>query len=442
MRSIESQDAVERFAASLPHDLGVPGVAVGYRASDGSTWTAAAGLADVEGERALEVSTPLRIASITKTLTATAVGQLSMAGKVGLDDPMVDHIPELARIQAHGHPVESLLVRHFLTHRAGIVGEPPTRRWLDSPFPSIEEILEHADLIDVVCAPGAVYKYSNLGYALLGELIARTAGVPYETFIRDSLIGPAGMRRSAFDAPDGRALGYGRANPDGWPRGIEQEMGGERPGGGLWSTAEDLLIWAGVALGGRGEVLPKAVAELLLAPEPAVGPELAVGQTLAWDVARISDRLIHSHEGALEGFISALAFDREAGSAAVVLTNGHSEAIFKSCLELLGVDAPAHSPKAPPRVGEEAGKEPIGSYLGPVEWRSWILSAENGGLSGFGGPFDDGITDTAPLQPAGDDRFIVTSGRHLGEALRFERDDSGAVVGFTVSGFQHRRLMP
>lgn len=437
MKSIGSAEGLAAFAKSLPESLGVPGAVIGVQRRGEPAWVVATGFADVESGREMTVDTPMRIASITKTFTATAVMRLCEDDRIGLDEPLVAHLPELTGLKTNGFPLESLTIRLFLMHRAGIPSDPPTRVWMQSPFPSIDDVLRDIGLVEVVSPPGAAEKYSNLGYALLGEMVARVSGMPYERFLRQSVLDPAGVTSSTFDAPGDRAIGYGRRESGGWPRTIEQELGAERPGGGMWSTAGDLLRWARVA-GGWGEetALSPATARLRV-PQTAKGDALTAGRSLAWELSRPETRLAHWHDGGVEGYTSSCGFVAAEGLSAVLLTNGHGFDVSAACKRLLGISVGAAEP--PPDWTPEGPESPVGVYRGPADYDAWITRGSDGELCVIGPQFSNGTTAVARISHAGDDRYVIGAGRYLGESLGLQRDDRGFVVGFTVANYRHLR---
>jgi CubicO group peptidase (beta-lactamase class C family) len=369
--------------------------------------------------------TPLRIGSITKTFTAAAVLVLAERGALDLDDPAVEHLPELRALNAEGHRLDDLTIRRLLVHRSGLISEPPTRRWFESPFPQIDEVLARIDLARIAITPGSAYKYSNLGYALLGEVVARASGCPYERFVQQTLLDPAGLTGTTFDAPVGAAHGYGYGPDGGWVEQADQELGAERSGGGMWSTVGDLLRWAEVALGRVPAALSPATAALLARSQ---ADDDTLARSLGWEVSRIGERVLHGHGGGVNGFTCQLAFDASADTAAVVLTNGHAHSQAAPCLALLGAEAPA--PAEAPRVAPSSPDDPVGEYDAPLDTIMQI-ERRDGTLWLTGELLDEPAG--ARLDPQGEDRFLVRAGRFAGEPLLLERTPNG-IAGFTIAG--------
>src|SRR6266516_2685611 len=163
-------------------------------------WQEALGLADVAGDVEATADTQYRVGSITKTFTAAAVMQLRDAGELDLDDTLADHIPEAE----HGR----LTLRRMLAHMSGLQREPPGRVWETLEFPDREQLVGSLGDAEQVLASGKSWHYSNLAFALLGEIVARRSGLEYEDYVRERLLEPLGLTRTTFEQRPPTATGY------------------------------------------------------------------------------------------------------------------------------------------------------------------------------------------------------------------------------------------
>src|SRR5204862_657108 len=118
----------ERVAACVKKER-LPGAAAGIVVDDALAWSTGYGYADVEARRPHDAQTLFRIASITKTFTATAIMQLRDEGKLHLDDPAVAHLPELRDAISPFGTVETVTIRRLLSHESGLMGDPPDTDW-------------------------------------------------------------------------------------------------------------------------------------------------------------------------------------------------------------------------------------------------------------------------------------------------------------------------
>ena len=187
----------------------VPGAAIGIVRDQELVWSRGFGYADLASDRAPDADTLFRCGSITKTFTATAIMQLRDDGKLGIDDPIVRHIPEFGAVKTRFGTPENVTIRRLLTHTSGLMGEGPNNGWEKLEFPPIEEMVAALGRTEIVIEPESQYKYSNLGFALLGEVIRRVSGQPYADYIQRNLLEPLGMNGSGFESdrfdasPDG-----------------------------------------------------------------------------------------------------------------------------------------------------------------------------------------------------------------------------------------------
>ncbi len=188
--------------------------------------------------------TVFRIASMTKSFTAAAVLLLRDEGALQLDDPAERYVPELAGLGPPAVPAP-VTIRQLLTMTAGLPTDDP---WGDrlqgQPLAEFAEFL--AGGVSVAWAPGTRFEYSNLGYAILGRVVAAASGVDYTEFARTRLFRPLGMTATGFDAdefsPDQLARGHqGRAGA--WQELPMAPSGSFAPMGGIFSCVSDLALW-------------------------------------------------------------------------------------------------------------------------------------------------------------------------------------------------------
>jgi CubicO group peptidase (beta-lactamase class C family) len=189
------------------------------------------------------------LASITKPIVATAVMRLAEQGRLTLADPIVKHIPEF---ETFGKG--AVTIWHILTHTSGL---DESGWWREIMF---ERRASPGDLVQMACLsalryePGARYEYNTLAFAILGELIERLSGLPYPEYLRREIFEPLGMRDTSF-APQGdqraRAMPvYSAMNDQDADARIAYFTSTAAPGGGLWSTAADLVAFGQALLRG------------------------------------------------------------------------------------------------------------------------------------------------------------------------------------------------
>jgi len=178
----------------------VPEAAIGVVRDQELVWSHGFGYADFASDRVPDADTLFRCGSITKTFTATAIMQLRDDGKLGIDDSIVSHIPEFGAVKARFSRPENVTIRGLLTHTSGLMGEGPNNGWEKLEFPPIEDMVAALVQTEIVIEPESQYKYSNLGFALLGEVISRVSGQQYADYIQRNLLEPLGMNASGVES--------------------------------------------------------------------------------------------------------------------------------------------------------------------------------------------------------------------------------------------------
>jgi CubicO group peptidase (beta-lactamase class C family) len=208
------------------------------------------GVQDLETKRPVSPDTLFRIASMTKAFTALSILKLRDEGKLSLDAPAESYVPELRGWSYPTADSRRIRVRDLLNHAAGFVTDDP---WGDrqTPLPEAEftELLRKG--VPFTRPPGAAYEYSNLGYALLGRIIANVAKQPYNEYIERTLLDPLAMTASGFivdQAPrERRALGY-RWEDDQWRLEPTLAHGAFGAMGGIQTSAQDYAKWVAFLL--------------------------------------------------------------------------------------------------------------------------------------------------------------------------------------------------
>ncbi|MEO1327598.1 MAG: serine hydrolase domain-containing protein [Pseudomonadota bacterium] len=187
-----AQSVQERLDALQRELHDVAGFAIWLRSDDGSVSTAATGVADPTG-RSMSTDTPVRLASITKTLVAATVLRLWEQDQVDLDAPIDQLISEshVALLQTDGYETDRITVRHLLMHAGGLADHAQTPAFLDKvvsqpdhTWTRTEQVQLLVDATDPLSAPGERYAYSDTGYVLLGEIIETITKRPLAEAVR------------------------------------------------------------------------------------------------------------------------------------------------------------------------------------------------------------------------------------------------------------------
>jgi CubicO group peptidase (beta-lactamase class C family) len=200
------------------------------------------GLADAEHDIAIAPFTKFRLGSITKQFTATAILILQDQGKLSVDDKISKHLADTPEAWA------DVTIHHLLTHTSGIpsyTDDPEYRKNMTRPETVVSMISRFRDK-PLDFEPGSKFHYDNSGYFLLGAIIERVSGRPYEDFLRESIFVPLGMSDTGYDRPENvlqhRARGYEKRG-ERLVNAPYLDMNQPYAAGSLYSTVLDLLKW-------------------------------------------------------------------------------------------------------------------------------------------------------------------------------------------------------
>jgi CubicO group peptidase (beta-lactamase class C family) len=436
---------------------GIPGAAAGVVVGGRLEWSEGFGLADVKSGKSPDANTLFRIASITKTFTGAAILQLRDAGKLSLDDTIATHIPEFRRAKAKRGRLEQVTLRRLLTHHSGLVSEAPFRYWETLDFPPFDRILASLSGVEVVLEPDTQFKYSNLAFALLGEVVARVSGRDYQAYLHDRLLRPLGLGSTVFELTPGLrrrfATGYDADTHSDVPvEATHHPLAGLLAAGGLYSSVTDLAKWVSFQLGSTGsagdDVLARGTLREMQRPQ-ILEPDWRTGYGLPWRSTRSGDRVYVNHGGGLPGHRTTVHFDPAHGVGFILLTNlgwhNAPEDVAVPALDAIN-DALAQRAASittlptPPATPPARYRRLLGAYVARnvlftnVEWR-------DGGLQLVLPPGVRSLHAPARLEPTDDPlSFEVVGGRGGGEAAVFETDRQGEITAFALGGAVYRRL--
>jgi CubicO group peptidase (beta-lactamase class C family) len=216
----------------------IPGVSIAIVTGNRLRLTRAYGLADVENFVPATPEARFRIASLTKSLTATAVMQLVERGKMSLDDPIQRYVPEYP---AKPYPVT---IRRLLNHTSGVRHYAGNEEENTRQYDSLVKALDIFKADSLLHPPGATATYSSYGYVLLGLAIERASGMRYMDYLQRHILEPAGMSGAGADDAsaiiEARARGYGKTSSGGLRNALAVNTSYVLPAGGVIATAADL----------------------------------------------------------------------------------------------------------------------------------------------------------------------------------------------------------
>ena len=416
--------ALHRTALERQRSGRVPGVHASVVRSGELLWETGIGTVEVGTDRAPTRDDQFLIASNTKTFVATMVMQLRDEGRLSLDDRLADHLPEL------GQP---LTVRDAMSHVSGLQREPVGDVWVTLSHPDDETLLREADRAAMILPAGEQWHYSNLAFALLGQVVARLDGRPWQESLRARLLEPLGLTRTSVGFDGGpHAHGYYVGPWDDVPRPEPVlDLGATGPAGALASTAADLARWTGFVASPDPAVLRPATMDEMTRPRVFVDTDgWQMGMGLGFFLLRSKGgRVLAGHTGGMPGHVTGVFTDRSTGTAAVVLMNSSAPADPASfAAELVDVMLDREPPEPEPwRPGREVpgDLEPLlGRWYS--EGRPWDFSVRQGVLEVRSPAWPEERASWA-FERTADGTLRTTSGAERHEPLRVLRTDDGRV---------------
>ena len=310
---MSTPEALDRLLAERQADR-LPSVAASVVRNGEIVWSNAIGAADFGDDREATPDTQYRIGSITKTFTAVAIMQLRAAGELDLDDRLEQHIDGIA----NGTPT----IRRMLSHLSGLQREAG-EMFVTGESPTEDELVASMSALEFVSKPGEQHHYSNLAFALLGQVVARKSGRPYTDVVDERIIRPLGLARTTWSPQGPKAQGY---LVDEYARTVwrepETDMAGTAAAGQLWSTVEDLARWAAFLAEGADDVLDAGTVEEMWFPQVMYYPDdWILGWGLGLMLYNHEGAVYGGHGGAMAGHLAGVYVNRKTKIGAAGLTN-------------------------------------------------------------------------------------------------------------------------
>jgi CubicO group peptidase (beta-lactamase class C family) len=304
----------------------VPGASVLVLRDGEPMVRASYGLADLETGTPATPATNYRLASMTKQFTAASVLLLAEDGRLALDDRCITWLPTLPKA------AETITIHHLLTHTSGLIDyedvipEGFIAQLHDADVLRLLETQDHTYF-----RPGAGYRYSNSGYALLALIVQRASGKAFAMFLRERIFGPLGMDNTVvyeegISTVVNRAFGY-TEEAGRWNRTDQDQTSAVLGDGGIYSSIDDLAKWDAALYEGRllqPNSLRAAFTPATHTDDPAV--EYGYG----WRVT--GETLWHSGESV--GFRNVIVRSPKRRMTVVVLTNRNEPEPYRLALEI------------------------------------------------------------------------------------------------------------
>lgn len=307
-------DGIDRFVEAEMRRQGIPGLSLAVVQDGKLVKSLGFGLANVEHNVPTTAHTIFQSGSVGKQFTATAIMMLVEDGRVRLDEPVSKY---LAEAPPHW---QGITIRHLLTHTSGTSGYPK-----DFDFRrdySEEELVRRLAEVPLAFQPGSDWRYSNVGYVILGALVGKVTGNFYGDFLRQRIFVPAGMTTATIisqeDIVPNRAAGYqlkaGKLKNQDW---VSPTLN-TTADGSIYLTALDLAKWD-LALNDESLLKKASFAQMWSPVELASGDSRPYG--FGWQVSTVNGHRLVEHSGDWQGFSTHVARYSDGRLTVVVLAN-------------------------------------------------------------------------------------------------------------------------
>lgn len=302
------------------------GLAIGVTKADKIIYARTFGYSDVNQKKKTDLNTSFHLASLSKPFSAMAIAQLVQNHKLKLSDLIVNYIPEF---KMQGEDYAKITIEHILTHTSGIPRNIAIDDWLNPSFgpDALNENLEIVNDLSLDFEPGTKFSYSNSGYDILGILISRVSGLPFDEYIQQKILAPAGMTHTSLKKPkDMNTSNWASSHSYGLEtQSLSPYPYNERlfPSSGVVASLKDMCKWGQVHLG-KGTIndsvlLNREHFNLMVTPKYDTPWNDAIG--LSWFLQSYLDRPIYMHTGFDTGFESMMYTFPSENISIVVLAN-------------------------------------------------------------------------------------------------------------------------
>jgi CubicO group peptidase (beta-lactamase class C family) len=416
----------------------IPGIVAAIQWHDQLLLSKGYGCADLERDVPMTPQHIFRIASHSKTFTATAVMQLAELGKLRLDDRVATYVPWLEKQPGLG----GATIRQVLNHTSGMLRDGHDADYwdLERAFPDDAALRTLVEGRGAVLPANDTFKYSNIAYSLLGIVIEHAGGMSYHEYVRRHILDPLGLRDTGPETDDHArsrlATGYTarrffaprRPIPDVSTRALA-------PAAGFYSTAEDMCRYASAHFLGNEALLSDASKREMQQPYWKI-EQTTMHYGLGFAVVDAGGRRLIGHGGGFPGFSTMTLIDPKDRLAVVVLTNEIGDAA--SSLAMVVVRILDYALTQPPAV-YDASPSLNERFAGRFASLQFVadIAAFGETLVALSPDLDDPMQSLLSLAVEDPNTLRITAANGLigrGETIEYARDAGGRVEKVVIMG--------
>ena len=405
------------------------GITAGVYADNQILWTSGAGFSNSATQSPADKKMVHRTASISKPMTAVAIMQLMERGQLELDVPIQKYVPEFP-IKPEG----DITVRHILTHTSGI---PHYKNMKDGfsfqYYADLNSAMDRFKDRKLVGTPGKVYQYSTYSYVVLGVIIEKVSGMPYEEYMKKNIWDPAGMRctsveKRGIEIPNKSKL-YVINKKGAFEEDIQTDLSMKIPGGGIQSTAGDLLRFGETLL--NNQLIKQETLEQMLVDPEIRKKEAGNPYGMGWFLYANDEKgRVIGHSGGQAGTSAQfmIAVDKGIVVSCMSNTRGDWGNIFRLSWQLIDLCLSAEARAKPLPKTIVMSNEKLDRFTGTYDFGSgnkMVISRKGNQLFSKYNKYPE-----LKLFPERDNRIFY---RKLDAYFEFELNDKGEVVKTSYS---------
>ncbi|HEY2376562.1 MAG TPA: serine hydrolase [Gemmatimonadaceae bacterium] len=311
---------------------GLPIVAIALVDDQQVVWAKGFGVVDSASHRAAGPQTVFRVGSVSKLFTDVAIMQLVEQGKIDLDAPVSRYLSDFHPHNPFGKPIT---LRQLMSHRSGLVREPPVGSYFDSTSPPLSATIASLNRTTLIYPPETHTKYSNAAIATVGYVLERVSGAPFARALSKAVLEPLGMTTSGFEPSAALTRELAPATMwtlDGRTFAAPTFQLGIAPAGSMYTTVTDLARFVSALFaGGRGVngqlLKPETIAQMWTPQFARAGEQSGYG--IGFRVGSLDGHRSVGHDGAIYGFATTLQAlpDDKLGVVVVATRDGANAAV-------------------------------------------------------------------------------------------------------------------
>ncbi|MFN8571552.1 MAG: serine hydrolase [Gemmatimonadaceae bacterium] len=318
---------LERFVAAEMADKHLPGLSIALVDDQHVVWSRGFGFERPKDSIPATAQTVYRVGSVSKLFTDLAVMQLVERGRMSLDAPIAKVLPDFHPGNTFGGEIT---LRELMSHRAGLVREPPVGHYFDDTSPTLAATVASLNNTSLVYAPQSRTKYSNAAIATVGDALEVSQQEPFASYVKRAILTPMGLRHAAFEPEPNLVRHLAAAEMwtyHGRTFAAPTFQLGMAPAGSMYATMPDLAHFMSVLFaGGRGpggQVVKRETLDSMWTPQFAANGS-KTGYGIGFAIGELDGARVVRHGGAIYGFATELAAlpDEKLGVAVSISKDG------------------------------------------------------------------------------------------------------------------------